>query len=583
MHFPDFVSQAPSPCLSPSRILPVTQWLRHIDNLFSTPLSAQQAILRLSLYLLVAVNWPLWLHMLRLDSGIGPLLRSSAVLAVWIVCGMLALLSFTAWAYWPRGIKLLWWLVALIAALAQYYMLTYGVVMDPGMLANVLQTDMREAADLLNIRLLLAILAVMLLPTWWLLRLSISPMPLLRQVARNLGLLLLVLAVAAITLLLGGRDMAPLMRNQPQLRYLMNPLASLYSTTVAVVRPLFVRSRALLPMTAGTALGKTHNQQARPLLFALVVGETGRADHFGINGYGRNTTPQLAALYAMGELISWRDVFSCGTSTLASVPCMFSPLGKTAFEARKNDTENLLDIVQAAGLAVLWLENQSGCKGVCDRVPHAQTDANLPVEISAALCPEGQCADLAMLHGLDARLATIPVTQRERGVLLVLHQIGSHGPAYYKRSGIAEKHFLPECRTEVLSNCAHDELINAYDNSIIATDAFLGQTIDWLRSQSTHYDIGLLYLSDHGESLGEYGLFLHGMPWRMAPDVQKHIPMVAWLDASLAQRLGLSLECLRASVDKRFTHDHLYHTILGLLDVQSPTWEKELDITTPCR
>jgi len=559
------------------------QSLRRIDKQFGTPLSAQQAVLRLSLYLLLAANWPLWLHLLRLPGGIGSLLRSSIALALLLVCGMLALLSLTAWSFGARGIKLLWWTVALIAALAQYYMLTYGVVMDPGMLANVLQTDLREASDLLGPRLLLAVSAVMLLPTWWLLRLPLAPSPVLRQAARNLGLLLLALALAIGTILVTGRDMAPLMRNQPQLRYLLNPLASLYSTTVSIVRPLLARSRTLLPMTAGAALGATHSTTARPLLFVLVVGETGRADHFGINGYARNTTPQLAALQEAGELVSWRNVFSCGTSTLASVPCMFSPLDKSAFEARKNDSENLLDIVQAAGLAVLWLENQSGCKGVCDRIPHTDAATGLPPEVAASLCPDGQCADQAMLHDLDARLAALPAAQRERGVLLVMHQIGSHGPAYYKRSSADEKHFLPECRTEVLGNCAHEELINAYDNSIIATDAFLGRTVDWLRSQAGQYDTGLLYLSDHGESLGEYGLFLHGMPWRMAPDVQKHIPMVAWLDAPLTQRLALSTECLRADVDKRFTHDHLYHTLLGLLDVQSPTWHKELDMTLPCR
>jgi len=553
--------------------------LRRLDAILSTPLSTQQAALKLSLYLLLVANGPLWLQLRNMHGSATTVVS----LATLVLCGMLALLSLTAWAFATRGIKLLWWLITLVAALAQYYMLTYGVVMDPGMLANVLQTDVREASDLLGMRLLLSVVAVMFLPTWWLLRLSLRPMPLWHQVARNLGLLVLALGLAAATLLINGRELAPLMRNHPQLRYLMNPLASLYSTTVSVVRPLLARNRTLLPMTAGTALGATHHPQARPLLFVLVVGETARSDHFGINGYTRNTTPQLAALQATGELVSWRNVFSCGTSTLASVPCMFSPLGKTAFEARKDDTENLLDIAQAAGLAVLWLENQSGCKGVCDRIAHVQASDNLPPNVAARLCPDGQCADLAMLHALDDRVNALPTAQRERGVLLVMHQIGSHGPAYYKRSDSAEKHYLPECQTEVLSQCAHDALINAYDNSIITTDAFLGHTIDWLRAQSAHYDTGLLYVSDHGESLGEYGLYLHGMPWHMAPDVQKHVPMVAWLGTALTQRLNVSTDCLRADVDRRFTHDHLFHTILGVLDIVSPTWEKSLDILAGCR
>jgi len=581
MLLPELAPSVPSAGI---RLLPFLlqsckQWLHNIHRWLATPLSAQQAVLRLSLYLLLTTNVPLWLHLRHLHSSA----TAFAALAALVLCGMLALLSLTAWTFVARGIKLLWWLIALVAALAQYYMLTYGVVMDPGMLANVLQTDVREASDLLGIRLLLSVMVVLFLPTWWLLRLPLRPMPLLHQATRNLGLLVLALTIAAATLLINGRELAPLMRNHPQLRYLMNPLASLYSTTVSVVRPLLARHRTLLPMTAGTALGATHHPQARPLLFVLVVGETARSDHFGINGYARNTTPQLAALQATGELVSWHNVFSCGTSTLASLPCMFSPLGKTAFEARKDDTENLLDIAQAAGLAVLWLENQSGCKGVCNRIAHVQASDNLPPQVAASLCPDGQCADLAMLHALDDRVNALPAVQREHGVLLVMHQIGSHGPAYYKRSGSAEKHFLPECQTEVLSQCAHDALTNAYDNSIIATDAFLGHTIDWLHAQSAHYDTGLLYVSDHGESLGEYGLYLHGMPWRMAPDVQKHVPMVAWLDASLTQRLNVSTDCLRADIDRRFTHDHLFHTVLGLVDVISPAWQQELDIVAHCR
>jgi len=276
-------------------------------------------------------------------------------------------------------------------------------------------------------------------------------------------------------------------------------------------------------------------------------------------------------------------VRSCGTSTLASLPCMFSPLGKSGFESRSAEYENLLDVAQAAGLAVLWLDNQSGCKGVCDRVPHAAASEGLGEQVRAGLCDGGECRDEAMLHGLDARLAAMPAAQRERGVLLVLHQMGSHGPAYYKRSTGAAKRFMPECRTEVLADCAHGELVNAYDNSIAATDIFLGKTIDWLREKGARYDTGMLYLSDHGESLGEYGLFLHGMPYGMAPDVQKHVPMVAWLDDALLRRERLSAACLRAGADARLTHDNLYHTMLGLLDVRSPSYRRPLDAFDGCR
>ncbi len=553
-------------------------WLLRLDAWLSRPLSPQQIVLRLTLYLLAVANLPLWLQLARIGGAPSLYLRSALALAVLLVCGMVAILAFTAWT---RGMRVLWWLVAAVAAFAQYYMLTYRVVMDPGMAANVLHTDAREAFDLLSLRLVASVLAVLALPSWWLLRVRIPAMGVLRQLWRNLALLALALAIAAATVALGSRELAPLMRNHPQLRYLMNPLASLYSTAVALVGPYFARSQELVNMRAGAQLGASHAVPgARAPLFVLVVGETARADHFALNGYARPTTPELARR----DVLSWRQVYACGTSTLASLPCMFSPLGREKFEARKSEYENLLDVVQAAGMAVLWLDNQSGCKGVCDRVPHAQASEGLSADQRAQLCDaSGECRDTAMLANLDQRLAALPAEQRARGVLLVLHQMGSHGPAYYKRSAQADKRFLPECRTEVLADCAQGELVNAYDNTIAATDAFLARTIDWLGTRAADYDTGLLYLSDHGESLGEYGLFLHGMPYGVAPDAQKHVPMVAWLHESLRRRQGLSVPCLQAGLDARLTHDNLYHTMLGVLDVRSPSYQAPLDVLESCR
>lgn len=551
--------------------------VQRLDAWMARPRSPRQVVLGLSVYLVLLANGPLWSEVTRIGGAPSLYLRSVLALALLVACGMVALLSFTAWT---RGMKPLWMGVVLVAALAQYYMQTYSMVMDPGMAANVLQTDWREATDLLGWRMLPSVLAVVALPAWWLLRVRLLPQPVLAQVWRNALLLVLALATAAATVAVFSRDLAPLMRNHPLLRYRMNPLASLYSTTAAVVRPLRVSHRQRVPMAAGAALGATHAAQRKPVLLVLVVGETARADHFGLNGYDRNTTPELAAR----GVFNWSHVQSCGTSTLASVPCMFSPLGKQRFEARKDDTENLLDVVQAAGMNVLWLDNQAGCKGVCDRVPHAAAADALSPEARRNLCDsDGECRDMALLFQLSERLQALTPEQRARGMLLVMHQMGSHGPAYAKRSSPAAKRFVPECRSSVLAECSHAELVNAYDNSIVATDTFLARTIDWLGTQSAQYDTGMLYVSDHGESLGEYGLFLHGMPYSIAPEAQKHVPMVAWLGHDLQQRSQLSDACLRAAADAPWTHDALYHSVLGLLDVQTPTYQRALDVFAGCR
>ena len=571
---PDAGTAGSSAPVSSSFRLPA--WVGAIDAWMAHPRSARVVVSGLAVYLLLAANWPLWLALARVGGAPSVYLRSIGAMAVLIGFGTVALLSLTAWTRW---MKPLWFAVVLLAAVAQHYMLTYRVVMDPGMAANAFQTDLHEARDLLSWGLLRDVLLVGMLPAWWLLRVRVRPMRAWGQLWRNAALLVVALAVVAAGAAAMSRELAPLMRNHVTLRYMVNPLASLYSASAVVVRPLFKHSGRLIAISGGAALGPSYASQARPPLFVVVVGETARADHFALNGYGRNTTPELAAR----QVLSWRNVHSCGTHTLASVPCMFSSLGKAGYEGRKDEHENLLDVAQAAGLAVLWVDNQSGCKGVCDRVPNASAVDGLPPDVKSVLCDGDECLDDVMLRNIDQRIAALPAQRRARGVLLVMHQMGSHGPAYAKRSAPDVKRFTPECKTNVLADCSHGELMNAYDNSIAHTDRFLAHTIDWLATQSSRFDTGMLYLSDHGESLGEYGLFLHGLPYNIAPDVQKHVPMVAWFGEGLRAREKLSTACLRGDQDIALTHDNLYHTVLGVMDVQTPTYKPALDAFAHCK
>ncbi|MEP7102032.1 MAG: phosphoethanolamine--lipid A transferase, partial [Burkholderiales bacterium] len=452
----------------------------------------------------------------------------------------------------------------------------YGVVIDTTMMTNVVQTDPREVRDLLSVRLLFSLLLLAGLPLALLWRVPVRGLGVLRQGGRNLlGLVALLLLLAALLFALFA-DLSGTMRNHRTMRYLINPLNSLYALVDLGMQsqakpsgpPQAIGADArILPRPAGT----------KPPLMVLVVGETARADHFALNGYAQPTNPELSAL----GVLSFRQVMSCGTNTAASLPCMFSPLGKAAYESRDKDYENLLDLVQRAGMAVLWVDNQAGCKGLCARVPNAYAHdpiAGVPA-LASALCDGEDCLDEALLHGIDARIAALPAAARERGVLLVLHQMGSHGPAYYKRSPADRKPFQPECTTNVLQQCDHKALIAAYDNSIAYTDHVLAETIAWLKQQSPHYDTSMLYLSDHGESLGENNLYLHGLPYAVAPIEQKHVPMVLWLGSDAA----LKPECLAARRDLTLSHDNLFHSTLGLLGIRAGEYKPKLDAFAICR
>jgi lipid A ethanolaminephosphotransferase len=534
-----------------------------------------------ALWIAGPANWPLWQALLALPETASPRgLLFVAGFGVMIAASMVALLAFFAWR---PVIKPAVALLLVIAALGAYFMGSYHVVIDTTMMINVMQTDPREVRDLLSLDLVGGLLLLAGLPLLVVWRVRVAGSSAGRQIGRNLlGLIVALLAIAALAFAFFA-ELSGTMRNHRSMRYLINPANSL----VALI-DLAQQSQAK-PSGPPLAIGLDARIEPRPAgtlppLLVLVIGETGRADHFALNGYPRPTTPELAA-FAAAEVTSFHRVMSCGTNTAASLPCMFSSLGKTAFEARDRDHENLLDLVQRAGMAVLWVDNQAGCKGLCERVPNAY--ARDPVAggqaLPAALCDGDECLDEALLHDLDGRLAALPAAARERGVLVVLHQMGSHGPAYFKRSPPDRKPFQPECTTNVLQQCEHAALVNAYDNSIAYTDHMLADTVRWLQTQASAYDTTMLYVSDHGESLGENNLYLHGLPYALAPIEQKHVPMVLWMAPRSASEGGIAPACVQAERDAALSHDNLFHTTLGVLGIQASEYKPALDMLAACR
>lgn len=535
------------------------------------------AVWGLSLWLASVGNLPLWQRIDRLG---GPLAQRVALIAG---LGLLltAAIAAVLWALaWPRVLRPAASALLVLAGANSHFMWRYGVVMDPTMLANTLHTDVREVRDLLSWSLPATVLVVAGPPLWALWRRPPALRAAWRSAGRNAAGALLALVLLVLVALLNFQGLASLMRNHKDLRYMANPLNSVYAAVRVGADRLPRQARPLLPVGEDAALGASYAQQTRPPLLLLVVGETARAQNFGLDGYARDTTPALRRWQAQGDLVNFGQVRSCGTNTLVSVPCLFSPLTRAQGGDQPPDRENLLDVLQRAGLAVLWIDNQAGCKGVCERVPHTYTNDH-PVP---ALCPGGECLDAAMLDGLDARLDALDPARRARGVVLVMHQMGSHGPAYASRSPEGVKPFLPECHSNALPECSHEELVNAYDNSIAYTDRFLDQALHWLRARAEQgrNDTGLLYVSDHGESLGENGLYLHGLPYALAPEQQTRVPMVAWFSPGLRQRAGLSLDCLRAHAAEPLSHDNVFHTVLGLMDVHTQARQAALDMLAPC-
>ncbi|HEY9096020.1 MAG TPA: phosphoethanolamine--lipid A transferase [Hydrogenophaga sp.] len=541
------------------------------------PMPAFRSVWGLALWLTLVGNLPLWQRLLGLDQS--PAQRAVLMLALgaMVLGGTAALLSLV---HWPRVYRVVASTLVLVTAFNSYFMWEYKVVIDSTMLSNVVHTDVHEVRDLLSWRLLLSVLLIAVPALWWVWRRPMAARSLWAYLGRNALGAAVGVAVVVAAVLAGYQGLSSLMRNDKPLRYMINPVNSVYASAVLLAEQLPREARVLKPVGQDARLGASYASQSRPPLLVMVVGETARAENWQLNGYPRPTTPKLLTWQAQGELLNFSQATSCGTNTQVSVPCMFSPLTRQEGGDRPPNEENLLDVLQRAGLAVLWFDNQSGCKGVCDRVPHVATHS-LQVP---GLCGDGECGDLVMLDGLDTRIEALDPARRAKGVVLVMHQMGSHGPAYYKRRPSGLRTFQPECASATLSDCPPDQLVNAYDNTLVQTDAFLDSVLQWLKSRSDRglNDTGLVYMSDHGESLGENGLYLHGVPYAFAPAQQTHVPMVSWFSPGFQARKGADKACLRQRTAEPISHDNLFDTVLGLMDVTTQAYRPALDAFKPC-
>jgi lipid A ethanolaminephosphotransferase len=307
-------------------------------------------------------------------------------------------------------------------------------------------------------------------------------------------------------------------------------------------------------------------ERGKKTITILVLGETARAENFSLNGYYRDTNPLLSKQ----DIISFSNFYACGTSTAVSLPCMFSHLGRAKYsESKARESENLLDVLAHAGVRVWWRDNNSGCKGVCDRI---ETE-NMAKLKHKDFCGDSGCYDEILLQGLQEYADNL-----ESDAFIVLHLKGSHGPAFYRRYPEPFKKFTPVCESSQLDKCPRQDIVNAYDNSILYTDYILSRVIDFLKTNSDTFYTSMIYVSDHGESLGENNIYLHGLPYLIAPDAQKHIPFILWFSKGFEESYGIDRAHLESISASRHSHDDLFDSVLGLLDIRTKEYDPRQDI-----
>jgi lipid A ethanolaminephosphotransferase len=481
----------------------------------------------------------------------------------------LTLGAFSLFAF-PWTVKPFLIFIVILSAMTSYYVDTLGVIIDRDMIQNIMVTTFAESRHLITSGYVIHIVIFGILPALVLLWVRIKPQGRIRAAMMPVITCVLSFALTAGFLMGDFKSYASILRERKDFMSSYQPGAPL----VGAIRYARMMSHSANVVVASTGAdakkGPTYDRPHKPMLTIVVAGETARAANFSLNGYDVDTNPELEKL----PIVNFSDAHSCGTATAVSLPCMFSKFTHDSYSFEKGvSNENVLDVLGHAGLHVDWWDNNTGDKGVAERFDtRIFTDLKNP-----EFCASGECMDGIFMDPLKDYIASIT-----QDTVLVLHQMGSHGPTYYQRYPAEFERFTPACRTAEFKKCAPQEIINAYDNTIAYTDHLLAQTIDMLAAQD-RLDTSLIYMSDHGESLGEHGLYLHGSPYFMAPDYQTHIPMILWMSDNFKTRFAIDESCVADKKDQRMSHDNLFHSLLGMLDIETTERNPELDIFASCK
>ncbi len=465
-------------------------------------------------------------------------------------------------------IKTLSVVLIFISAATNYFMFNLGTLIDLDMIQSIFETTLRESSDLVTLPSICWVFLLGVIPILFVLVIKIKFLDFKKECIRRGIIIGIGVAVLAGYVGIFGKTLFSFGRNNTKLRSQYNTLNYIVNTVRFVQEKLRPpREFKILDSNVGSNI-----KDDKIRVVVLVVGETAREKNLSLYGYDRQTTPLLDK---NPEIITIRNVFSCGTVTSRSVPCMFSSKGRDKFDVDDAKyEENLLDIIKKSGWDIVWYENDDGCKKICNRI---ESYKSYKLGKDSKYCFDDYCYDDALLEFMDDRLKTI-----KQNTLIVLHTIGSHGPSYYKRYPQEFAKFKPTCDTTDIQKCSSQELINTYDNTILYTDYIINSAIERLKKYKK-FHTSLMYASDHGESLGEKGMYLHGLPYSVAPDEQKKVPFILWLSKNTMENMNIDFNCLKNKTWDKASHDNWFHTALGLTQTKTFLYDENLDLVKSCR
>lgn len=467
-----------------------------------------------------------------------------------------------------KSYKLMLSFIILANSVVFHFMITYGIAFDANMLINTTETNYNEAIEFINLKFILFVIFLGILPAifvykkiniefphYWKNKIILSITP------------LLLIFLMTLPCHLSERTLNFVRDNQRITSYIMpiNYIEASIEFCFLKIKS-YINSLNLISISDDATIEeKNYNKNDKKNLIVFVMGESARAKNFSLNGYKRNTNEFLNNY--KDDIISFKNFESCGTFTALSLTCTFSHLPRKEFDYAKSfKYESLIDIFDKVGFDVAWRSNNGKCKGVCDRVKNSLVKSF-----------GDNIYDDLLLKAFDMDLNRLT----KKNNLIVLHGRGSHGPLYYKRYPKEFEVYKPACNDE-LDECSVKEIINAYDNSIYYTSYILKEIIDRLIALSNEYNTMLIFMSDHGQSLGENGVFMHSAPFDTAPKDQKNPAFFIWLNDDFADTFNIDKQCLISKINSNLSQDNIFHSMLGIFKINSKYYDKNLDIFSDC-
>ena len=433
--------------------------------------------------------------------------------------------------------KILLVLFFIINAVAVYFINTYSVIIDESMIGNVLNTNYSESSSFFSIKLVLYVVFLGILPSIFIIKAKIITVT-VKKFLVSISLTLLFLLTLAFA---NASNWLWIDKNSKTLGGLAMPWSYAVNIPLFYIHQFKKNEKEILLPDATIK----DNQKS---VVILVIGESARSENFSLYGYPKNTNPLLSKI----PNVSHFNATSDATYTTAGV--------KSIVEHENTDElyEILPNYLYRNNVDVIWRTTNWGEPPV-----HIKNYQNR--EVLMPNCKGDGCDyDGILLSGLKEQI----LASKKNKILIVLHTSTSHGPTYSKKYPAQFEIFKPVCNSVELGNCSHTELVNAYDNTIVYTDYLLANVIEDLK-QLQEYKSAMIFVSDHGESLGENNLYMHGLPRSIAPKQQYEIPFIVWTSDNSARQM---------KPNKILTQNYVFHSVLNFLNIQSPIYKEQMNI-----